>query len=103
MEDLDKADHTLKDSADMVGELHNRKICPVFENGFLWKTGRLETGTQHILDKTKLAILSHKQRLAELIITTEYFVPVLKACLDCKGKALGKDVGSSAASALNGR
>ena len=58
---------------------------------------------KHILDKTKLAILSHKQRLAELIITTEYFVPVLKACLDCKGKALGKDVGSSTTSALNGR
>ena len=41
MEDLDKADHTLKDSADMVGKLHNRKICPVFENGFFWKTARL--------------------------------------------------------------
>ena len=42
MEDLNKADHAMKDNADMVGKLHNRKLCTVFENGILFSTGRLE-------------------------------------------------------------
>ena len=53
MEDLNKADHAMKDTADMVGKLHNRKLCPVFENGILSSTGRLENRIKHILDERK--------------------------------------------------
>ena len=30
MGDLDKVNHTMKDTVDMVGKLHNIKLCPVF-------------------------------------------------------------------------
>ena len=56
-------------------------------------TWRQENGMQHILSKTKLAILSPKTRLAELIIQ--------EACLDCQGQALGQDVGENVTIAEN--
>ena len=63
----------MRDTANMVKKLDNRKLCPVFEDGVLWATGRLENGMQHILGKNKLAILSPKSRLAELIMTAAHY------------------------------
>ena len=53
VEDLNKADHAMKDNADMVGKLHDRKLCTVFENRILFSTGRLENMMKHILEKRK--------------------------------------------------
>ena len=68
VEEIDKADHAMRviamrviamrDTADMVKKLDNRKLCPVFKNGVLWATVRLENKMQRILGKNKLAILS---------------------------------------------
>ena len=63
----------MKETADMVKKLDNRKLCSVFEDGVLWATGRLENGMQHILGKSKLAILSPKSRLAELIMIAAHY------------------------------
>ena len=65
----------MKDTADMGGKLQNRKLCPVFENGVLFATGRLMNGIHHILSKTKLAILSPKTRLSELVMTPSHSTP----------------------------
>ena len=74
VKDLDKANLAMKDTANMVGKLHNRKLCPVFENRVLFATGRLENGIHHILSRTKLAILSPKTRLLELVMTPYHSV-----------------------------
>ena len=39
----------------------------------IWATGRLENGMQHILGNSKLAILSPKSRLAELIMIAAHY------------------------------
>ena len=58
MEGLEKANHSMRvvamrDTADIMKKLNNRKLCPVFKIVVLWTGGRLENGMQDILGKNK--------------------------------------------------